>query len=386
MELGKIKKRQDSQTQSTSSSGRSSSASSSNRSTSASSGKNRVRDSIFYDDDRRMNVNEIYSKFNGSSLFRGVSNSIAASVVESHINLLQANEEWTVTMDSDGDGEYEEKKILDAVADSFDSELDLYIQDKLEKIIEKYGPNSQNYLSSGAIAELKSYGIVVESVGGKNGNCDRVYSFSLVDENGNVLTDENGKKGSIIFADCLVPDGNAQAAEVQLSSILDSMGYDCISKADFIGREDEYWQVLSQVQENINNGLYEGNGSTSSIYGDIKDILISVGSLWSGNGLIFGDDGSLFGKPGSVSGTYRAGSGSITDGGVLGNGSSNGKFENGTPEAKKAYSEYTRKLNKAIAQYKEENGVEPTGAALRHIETTVQQSLGLTSSDLAVIR
>ena len=382
MELGKVKKRQDTQTQSSSSSSSSRSSSSS----ASSSSRGRVRDSVFYDDDRKMGVNEIYSKFNSSSLFKGVSNSIAASVVDSHIRLLQANEEWTVSMDTDGNGEYEEKKILDAVADSFDSELDLYIQDKLEKIIEKYGPNSKNYLSSSALAELKSYGIVVESVGGKNGNCDRVYSFSLVDENDNVLTDANGKKGSIIFADCLVPDGNAQAAEVQLSSILDSMGYDCISKADFIGREDEYWEVLSQIQENINNGLYEGKGNTSSIYGDIKDIVTSVASLWTGNGVIFGDDGSLFGLPGSVSGTYIAGTGTIADGGIPGKGSANGKLEKGTPEANKAYSEYTKKLNKAITQYREENGVEPTGAALRHIESSVQQSLGLTSSDVAALK
>ena len=91
MELGKVKKIQDTQTQSASSS--SSSRSSSSSAASSSSGRRRVRDSVFYDDDRKMSVKEIYSRFDNSSLFKGVSYSIAASVVDSHIRLLQANEE-----------------------------------------------------------------------------------------------------------------------------------------------------------------------------------------------------------------------------------------------------------------------------------------------------
>ncbi len=369
MELGKVKKIQDTQTQSASSS--SSSRSSSSSAASSSSGRGRVRDSVFYDDDRKMSVKEIYSRFDNSSLFKGVSYSIDSGLLSSEIKSFQENNSWRISMDTDGNGEYKEVGLLDAIANSFDSELDLYIQDKLEQVIAKYGSCSTQYLSDKALAELKSYGIVVENVGTRN----RVYSFSLVDEDGNVLTDANGKKGSIIFGDCIVPDGYAQSAEVQLASILDCMGYDCISKADFIGREDEYWEVLAQVQENINNGLYEGKGNTNSIYKNVNDIANALSYLWGGNGHFSGE------YLGSGVGSGQVGAGS----GQVGAGSGQEVIDKQTEKANQT-SEYTKKLNKAIAQYREENGVEPTGVELRMIESSVQRELGLSNSDVQALK
>ena len=362
MELGKVKKIQDTQTQSASSS--SSSRSSSSSAASSSSRRGRVRDSVFYDDDRNMSVKEIYSRFDNSSLFKGVSYSIDAGLLNSEIKSFQENNSWKISMDTDGNGEYKDVGLLEAIANSFDSELDLYIQDKLEQVIAKYGSCSTQYLSDKALAELKSYGIVVENVGTTN----RVYSFSLVDEDGNVLTDANGKKGSIIFGDCIVPDGYAQSAEVQLASILDCMGYDCISKADFIGREDEYWEVLAQVQENINNGLYEGKGNTNSIYKNVSDIANALSYLWGGNGHFSGE------YLGSGSGSGQEG---VSGGQEV--------VDKQTEKANQT-SEYTKKLNKAIAKYKAEHGEEPTGAELRMIESSVQRELGLSNSDVQALK
>ena len=97
---------------------------------------------------------------------------------------------------------------------------------------------------------------------------DKVYKPNGLDiekcltHDAKILTDSNGKKGSMIFSDCLVPDGNAQGAELNLSSILDTMGYDCISKADFVGREDEYHALIHEIGEDLINGEYTSDGTT----------------------------------------------------------------------------------------------------------------------------
>ncbi len=363
MELGRIKKKQDDQRQTKLSSNNASKAnnSSGGNKTSGTSSRSAVRDSIFYQDDRNMSVSEAFSTLTKNSLFSKDSVGSYRNRMEKAVTNLQKNESWTVSMDTDGDGEYEDVKLLDAIASSFDSELDLYIQDKVEQIMRKYGSCSKQYLSQKALDELKSYGIVVESVGGSDKNCNRVYSFSLVDSDGNVLTDANGKKGSIIFGDCLIPDGYAQGAEVQLASILDCMGYDCITKADFIGREDEYQEVLLQIQENINNGLYEGQGNTGSIYGNIKDIMKSVSDLWGGHGSVPG------GSPDTGS---DAGQETVDE----------------QTEKTKQTSEYMKKLNKEISKYKDEHGEEPTGAALRMIESSVQRELGLSNAEVLELK
>jgi hypothetical protein len=66
-------------------------------------------------------------------------------------------------------------------------------------------------------------------------------------DNAEILEDAAGKKGSIIFADCLTSDGTAQGAEMNLSSILDQMGYECVSKADFMGQEQQYYDLLENI-------------------------------------------------------------------------------------------------------------------------------------------
>lgn len=358
MDISRLKRKQNDTQQAQSSTNNSSSKTTG--SASKTSSNTSVRSSDFYSDNNKMSVSNAFSTLKNSSLFANDNICGYRERMEKAITRLQSNEAWTVSMDSDGDGEYEDVKLLDAIAGSFDSELDLYIQDKVEQIMRKYGSCSKQYLSQKALDELKSYGIVVESVGGSDKNSNRVYSFSLVDSDGNVLTDANGKKGSIIFGDCLIPDGYAQGAEVQLASILDCMGYDCITKADFVGRESEYNDVLKQIEENIQNGLYEGDGDTSSIYGNIKDIVKSVSDLWGGHGSVPGGTG-VFDENGNE----------IKEG-----------LESEIEENKKL-NEYSKKVQKEIAKYREEYGEEPTGAALRKIENSVMRELGLSNSDVS---
>ena len=228
-----------------------------------------IHDNSYYQDDKNMSASEALDYLNSSELFHtnkyeevtGNRNQILEG-----LNCVANGGRYKIDMDTDGDGELENVSIAEAVAASFDSELDLYIQEQLTKILGKYGHKIKTgFLCDEAVAELAEMGIQVNKIN------NRVYTFSLVDENGNVLEDENGNKGSIIFSDCLIPDGYAQGAEFNLSSLLDVMGYDCISKADFIGREDEYYEVISQVESNLKNGLYSaGEQKVEDIYGEVQ--------------------------------------------------------------------------------------------------------------------
>ncbi len=225
-----------------------------------------------------------------SELFQNVGIKDGASHIK---NDVINNTEWKVDMDVDGDGVIDQGvSLADAIAASFDSELDLYIEQQLQAVMAKYecydifslfgSENSQ------AIKDLAALGIRADAVGDDEHWQNRTYSFSLVEvpenfdelspeeqmeivyaDDAKILEDANGKKGSMIFADCLVPDGMAQGAELNLSSILDTMGYDCISKADFIGREDEYYALMNELGEDINNGVYTSDGTThADIYSE----------------------------------------------------------------------------------------------------------------------
>lgn len=324
-------------------------------------------------DNKNVSAKEAIKAMGNSSIFsgEGVTDHFdrMANAVDSLIN----NHSWKVAMDTDGDGEMENLDLADAIASSFDSELDLYIQEKVNEALKKFGSCSKGYLGEQAQQWLyDNYGITVEAIGGykvdKNGEImkdengdpviqqtNRTYAFSLVDkETGEVMQDANGKKGSYIFSDCLIPDGYAQGAEVNLSSILDQMGYDCISKADFIGREEEYEQLISAVEENVNAGLYSGSGDdTSALYGVQKDITTAIKNLWGGSG-------SAPGQNGGVSSSEQA------------------EIERQEQEDLKAQKEeYKQELiDEATKKYEDENGEKPTGQALIKIENEAELKAG----------
>lgn len=272
-----------------------------------------VFDSSYYNDSNNTTAAQaIQNLINNSSLF-GSSVGAYQSRMVCGVEQLVNNEEWRIAMDTDGDGEQESVKLADAIASSFDSELDLYIQEKVNDVIEKYGASSLvGYLTEPALKELASFGIRVDSIGDLESITNRTYSFTLVEvpddiaaqgadaihdwlynteegKNAKAIEDANGKKGSYIFSDCLIPDGCAQGAEVNLSSILDQMGYDCISKADFIGKEDDYFKLMETIEQDRLNGWSSGmfkfgDETMSDLYGNRKDIRQSVQDLWGGRG------------------------------------------------------------------------------------------------------
>lgn len=316
----------------------------------------------------RSDIAAAYDSVAGSSLFEGDGVNCYRDRMINAICNLQDNEKWVVSTDTDGDGVYEDQNLLDAIADSFDSELDLYIQETVREAMQKFGSCSKSYVSDECLAWLAERGIQVDAIGAEDGSfSNRVYTFSLVDENGNVLQDENGNKGSIIFGDCLIPDGYAQGAEFNLSSILDQMGYDCVSKADFIGNEEEYFDVINQVEANINSGMYESaDGGVEVLYGNTKDVQLAVKQLWGGSGSAPGTGGS-----------------NVTDGDAEVDAETTAAEEAAeAQEAEEAaeaqvneeIEEYKEaRLAELIEQYKEENdGKEPTGLALTKIEEQVE--------------
>lgn len=319
----------------------------------------------YYNDNTNISAREAISRMKNSSLYDetvGCYFDRMANAAEG----LKSNESWRISMDTDGDGQTESVALADAIASSFDSELDLFIEEKVEEVIKKYGHCSKQYLSEAALKELASYGIRVDAVGDDDKTTNRAYAFSLVEvppehkndaydwmykteegKNAKVLEDKNGKKGSYIFADCLIPDGYAQGAELNLSSILDQMGYDCVSKADFIGREGDYNKLMSEVESRLSNGDYKGGESINDLYGNRKDILTAVSNLWGGHGSAPGVGN--YGGATSAAEALKA------------------KAEELKAKADKLKDElFYREM--LIEQYRSENGHMPTGSALVEIQ------------------
>ena len=309
-----------------------------------------------------------------SSIFEGDGVNSDHNRMANATNCLINNEKWRVSLDTDNDGKVESVKLADAIAASFDSELDLYIQEQVNKIYDKYGTCSKSYLGEAALKELALKGIRVDAVGDTDSMTNRTYSFSLIDvdddikqlmkkqnlteeektkvynavyaDDAKVMQDANGKKGSYIFADCLIPDGYAQGAEVNLSSILDQMGYDCISKADFVGHESEYWEVINEVENNIEEELRMKDRR------NVKNIIESVSNLWGGHG----------GAPGAYSGSADSEGSDLSE-----------SIEETVNSLKRE-----KLIQEKVEKYKEKHdGEEPSKAELNSIEAEVDRELAL---------
>ena len=322
------------------------------------------------------------------------------------------NNQWKVDMDADGDGVIDQGvNLADAIAASFDSELDLYIEDQLHAIMEKYQCYDIKALfgseNSQAVKDLAALGIRADAVGDDAEWQNRTYSFSLVEvpegfdklspeeqmeivysDDAKILTDGNGKKGSMIFSDCLVPDGNAQGAELNLSSILDTMGYDCISKADFVGREDEYHALIQELGEDIVNGEYTSDGTTHADIYTEKTLKIWVATRardtangdapgqWSQH-LTFeetmdrierfglGAEGGSLRKTGSLS----TNNSKMSESDAL---SDAKQTEEAKKEAEKQ-AKTTDILDKLISKYEAEHGEKPVGQDLAKLEHQAEQ-------------
>ena len=348
----------------------------------------------------RDEVASAFDRVAGNKLFEGDGTQCYRDRMINAICNMQTNDKWKVNVEG------EEKALLEAIADSFDSELDLYIQETIREAMQKFGTCSKGYTSDACLNWLAERGIRIDAIGtssgeDKDGNgeidgsySNRVYTFSMVEipenfddmtteekrayvygEDAKVLQDENGNKGSIVFGDCLIPDGYAQGAEFNLSSILDEMGYECISKADFIGNEDDYFAMMDEFDqmfgvnsdgERTGNGVYTGVETIDETYTFNRDIQASVKALWGGSG--------------SAPGTGGYSSTSDTD-------NSNPLALNEEQEAQEAeqaekdaaasekeVEAYKKdRLAVLIEQYKDEHdGEKPTGDALAALERAVE--------------
>ena len=337
--------------------------------------KNKVADSSYqqeldskYKDDENKSAKDAFSALTQA----GILNEQYYDRMVCATEKLVQNTDWMISM-ADENGNISDVALADAVAASFDSELDLYIQDIVGEVMAKYGTCSKGYLSDDARAELAAKGIRVDSVGQgdeENGsNTNRVYSFSLVElpanfesmsveeqmefvysDEAKIVEDKAGNKGSYLFADALIPDGFAQNAEINMSSILDQMGYDCISKADFIGADGkfnqaEYDAMLSEVGELVNSGELTGSDKITDIYGNTREICDSIKRLWGGDGAAPGQFG------------IGGGSGGVTD------------AEAKAKEEKELNDKYEKILDDKKAEYKEEHGEEATGDDLAKLES-----------------
>lgn len=289
-----------------------SSSSGGSSSTSSYSGSRSSSASIFENETQYSSVSDCINAMKKNELF-GARIVDAASRIQK--DLLE-NDEWKVDIDLDGDGVAEDGvNLAKAIASSCDSELDLYIQDALENVMKEHGVNLRDLFgtkNSVGIRELAKLGIKVDAVGDDKDWQNRTYSFSLVaipddikaqgedavltamygdPENGiepmdlKILEDANGKKGSFIFADCLVPDGHAQGAEINLSSILDTMGYECLSKADFMDNPQEYYDLIADVQAGLEAGEYGASEhNINNLYNRTLNISTAVRAVFSSSG------------------------------------------------------------------------------------------------------
>lgn len=189
-------------------------------------------------------------------------------------------ERGNLTYDMNHDGILDTVDTAQAIANSFDSVLDLYIQKEVQYCVKKFGRSTglDGYLSDEALAYLKSKHIEVNDVENSALN-GKVWAFSLVDDNGNILQDENGNLGSCIFADGLNADGYMEDIEMQFPSILDELGYDCLSRADFNGTDEEYEAMLQKIEAAIQSGEYQpSDESRRDVFGEIYNTITRIGA------------------------------------------------------------------------------------------------------------
>ena len=322
------------------------------------------------------------------------------------------NDQWKVDMDVDGDGVIDQGvSLADAIAGSFDSELDLYIEKQVQDIMAKYECYDFKALfgseNSQAIKDLAALGIRADAVGDDAEWQNRTYSFSLVEvpegfeklspeeqmeivyaDDAKILEDGNGKKGSMIFADCLVPDGMAQGAEMNLSSILDTMGYDCISKAEFVGREDEYHSLMQEIGADLANGEYTSDGTThADIYTEkTLKIWVATRARDTANGdapgqwsqhltfedtmarierLGLGAEGGSLRKTGSLS----TDNSKMTEADAIADAEKKAEAKKEAEQQNKA----TDILDKLISEYETKHGEKPVGEDLAKLEHQAEQ-------------
>lgn len=165
-----------------------------------------------------------------------------------------------------------DKGIYDEIAASYDSVLDLVLDEKLnnamaEIYVERLGGSKSVYgdgkvswdwsqIVANADILREKYGIDVQVVESKTAYTEIV--VSLIDENGNIIKDGNGKLAQVKKSDNMLPDGSCQNVEKFASAAIDQMGYDCVSITDFSPEEYaiiKYMATLSNLDIGLSSDL-----------------------------------------------------------------------------------------------------------------------------------
>ena len=219
-------------------------------------------DTLFYSDKYNQGFTHNGKVVNGSCTEGGMKKAIIGG--EKYITVTNAEGE---TMSG-----------VEAMADSYDSVLDLYTQAQFEKVLEEYGwgtfGDGCQFMKPENLADIrKKYGIDIKMVETKNadgsravaGIQDRTFEISLIDKDGNIIEDAEGKKSTILFGDWVIPDGCAQGAEFDFISVIDQAGYDCISKADFIDNP-----AFASNPEFQTDGQYDPGKAYAYVLGQIE--------------------------------------------------------------------------------------------------------------------
>lgn len=159
-------------------------------------------------------------------------------------------------------GEEKQVELNQAIADSYDSVLDLVLKEKLKKVLGDGNWKIKDLGTPKMQAKLKAAGIEFKTLD------HRIYTFSLVDDDGNVIQDENGHLAQIIMTDKVLPDGYMQGTDKNWNAVLDSVGYNCVSELDYT---EEEWAQIQQLADLDNSELGTSSGKkTTDVYKNAK--------------------------------------------------------------------------------------------------------------------
>ena len=150
-------------------------------------------------------------------------------------------------------------KAMEKVAQSCDSILDLVLDAKLDDYI--------NNVCGGKIPDwddLENSSRLLNEYGIKVTKDNNLYSFSLVDDNGNVIQDEDGHLAQVYKTDMLMPDGLTQNNEIHIAEALDAMGFDCMSALDLSPEDYELVKQMAQIENSQLGTSSNINGSNAA--------------------------------------------------------------------------------------------------------------------------
>jgi hypothetical protein len=152
----------------------------------------------------------------------------------------------------------------------------------LEKVLGDGSWKIEDLSSAKNQAKLKEAGIEFKVLD------HRIYTFSLVDDDGNVIQDEEGNLAQVIMTDKVLPDGYMQGTDKNWNAVLDYVGYNCVSELDYTKEE---WAQIQELANLDNSELGTSSGKkTTDVY---KNAKVVVEGHFGGKGSSAGEENTL---------------------------------------------------------------------------------------------